>query len=229
MAQAGQNLTNTPRFPPNLIGVSVMEQGTSEPAETWEQAIRDAIERQGFKTASRFFHGRGAAAGGPEMFVIFQALRHVVEFGGAVSLLIALEQSARKRLQRRRDSLAVGDDRNVPLLFVQLSHGRPIDTTDTPPLTTRDLVRVLPAVRQVLDEHPGKYLIDLEGGTQSGGSLCVYWLESQDLQSRALRRLCRLAEEAQSRSDDIAISGVTLRTFLWQPPWKHRKDRKHSQ
>ena len=134
----------------------------------------------------------------------------------------------RRRLQRRQDARAVGTDRAVPRLYVQLSHGRPADTTVPPPLTTRDLVRVLPAVREVLEEH-SNYLVDLEGGTRSGGSLCVYWLEPHDLKGRALRRLLHLSEKAQERPDDIRTTGVSLRALFWQAPCKQQNIRTHSQ
>lgn len=223
MARAGQELVNTPRFPPDVIGVSAMEQGVFEPAEVWERAIRDAIERQGFRTKSRLFHGRGAAAGGPELLMIFEMLRHVAEAGGALALFVQVEQMVRKRRRRRQDAQAVGEDRNS-YLHVQLSHGRPEDTTTPPPLTTRDLVRVLPAVREVLEER-GNYLIDLEGGTRAGGSLCVSFLEPHDLRGRAFRRLIRLTEQAQDRAENITASGVQLRAFFWQDPWTARRER----
>ena len=226
MARAGHNPVDTPRFPSDVIGVAVMEEGVFEPAATWEHAIRGAIEKQGFRADSRFFHGRGAAAGGPE--ALFQILRYAFEAGGAISLLITTEQLVRRRLQRRQDARVVGTDRAVPRLYVQLSHGRPIDTTVPPPLTTRDLVRVLPAVREVLEGH-SNYIVDLEGGTRAGGSLCVYWLEPHDLKGRALRRLLRLSEQAQKRPDDIRTTGVSLRALFWQAPWKQQNIRKHSQ
>ena len=200
-----------------------MEQGMPEPADVWERAIRDAIERQGFKTKSRFFHGRGAAAGGPELLMIFEMLRHVVEAGGALVLLAQVEQTVRKRRQRRQDAQAIGEDRK-PYLHVQLSHGRPDDTTTPPPLTTRDLVRVLPAVREALEKR-GNYLIDLEGGTRAGGSLCVSFLEPHDLHGRAFRRLICLADQAQDHSENIATSGVQLRAFFWQAPRTAKKER----
>lgn len=222
MARAGDNQFSVPPFPPDVIGVAVMEQGVLEPAEAWENAIRSAIEQQGFRTESRIFHGRGAAAGGPEN--VIQIILYAFEAGGYLSSVIAAEKFLRRRLHRHQDARVIGTDRAVPRLYVQLSHGRPTDTKNPPLLTTRDLVRVLPAVREVLQGR-GNYFVDLEGGTRAGGSLCVYLLEPHDLSGRALRRLLRLSEQAQKRPDDIQTTGMSLRALFWQPPWEEQKIR----
>lgn len=219
MTEAGQEPLEIPVDPPDSIGVAVIEGGSSKQSEKWERTIREAIETKGYKTHSRFFHGRGAAAGGPDQIEsIFQIMRYTFEAGGALSLINALAQKVRHQYYHRQDLHAVGTKESAPLLFVQLSHGIPLEETGPPPLTTRDLVRVLPVVREALKEH-GKYLVDVEGNTCAGGFLCVYWLEPSDLKGKILRRLTDLAEEAQVRSDHTSLTAVTLRNIFWKPPW----------
>lgn len=107
--QAEQDPFVTHRFPSDVIGVAVMEQGASEPSQTWENLLQEVIEKQGYKAAPRLFHGRGAAAGGPEN--LLHLLRAAFEIGGYLSSAIAAEQFMRRRRSRRQDERVAGGDK----------------------------------------------------------------------------------------------------------------------
>lgn len=219
MVKAESYFSEDPKITGDAINVSVMVQSGSENSNAWERSICDAIEKMGYKTHAIPFGGKGAVAGGD--LSIFEMLRMGFEIGGAVGLLAQFESRIKARKNKKIDERVLYGASEVRIMQVDLMIPRDAENSFQNQLTLRDMIATLPAVREAINDFPGRYLINLSAPTESGGGVAINFLERGDLEGRALDRISSLIKASAGNDQLLMAKGSDLRNLFWKPVWIH--------
>lgn len=204
---------------PHVIRVSVTQEKTQLPVTHLEERICDEVERRGLRAAPYWFLPKGATPGPPDLLEqLFSHGRQVFEALGAIAIVASARKSIKKRSSENTDALAIGAHPDDPLLYVWISVAGPRDEDSPPPITIRDVVSFIPAMRNILQGN--RYLMDLSAPTLAGGGVGVFNLEPHDLEGKSLKRLVRTVDQLSASSGRFQVFARNLRTWRkMKEPW----------
>lgn len=197
--------------PDGYIGVSVSG-SRNEAATILEKEIIDFIAKNtGYPVAKVLIPGMGAA-GGPTPDLI-EMIRTSFEIAGYLGAAWKAEQYFRRRFKAKTDKLARSQIVGRQHLFIVLTHGDPIPGSSITRLTIRDLVALLPALREKLSGIEN-FTLMIMGKSSTGKQVNFSDLKFKDLQGRALRRMIKISE---SEGGSVGYSSEDLNMLIFKP------------
>lgn len=205
-------MENNKITPDGCIGVQVSST-RGEAGKIWEQRIIDEISsRTSYSVVPVQIPGMGAAAGGPGPDLI-ELIRNAFEIAGYIGAAWKSEQYIRRRVRTRVDKQAIKYAHHREYLHIVLTNGEPLQGSPLRPLSVRDLVAVLPYLRELLYEVED-YSFMIMGTSRSGQQINFVGLKSKDLRGRALRRMVKIAD---SEKGPVGYTSEDLNMFIFKP------------
>lgn len=198
--------------PDGCIGVQVTA-SCGESGSVWEQRIIQEISaRTPYKIVPVQLPGMGAAAGGPGPDII-EMIRISFEVAGYLGALWKSEQYIRRKIKGAIDKSARSYAHQRSYLHIILTNGDPVPGSSLRPLSIRDLVAILPDLREIL-EGVGGYTLTIMGKSRAGKCINFWGLNKKDLQGRALKRMIKIAD---SESGPVGYSSEDLNMLIFKP------------
>lgn len=198
--------------PDGYVGVSVSG-GRNNSASTLERELIDFIAKNtGYSVTKVLIPGMGAAAGGSSSD-FFEMLKISFEFAGYLGAVWKTEQFLRRKAKARVDKKARRALVNRQHLFIVLTHGDPIPDSSSRRLTIRDLVALLPLLREKLSGTE-RFTLMIMGKSTSGNQVNFSNLKLKDLQGKALRRMIKVSEREEG---PIGYTSEDLNMLIFKP------------
>lgn len=198
--------------PDGYIGVSVSG-SRNEAALTLEREIIDFVSKNtGYSVTKVIIPGMGSATGGPHPDFL-EMIRMSFEIAGYLGAAWKTEQFFRQKAKSRIDKKARKQLVNRQHLFIVLTHGEPIPDLSVRRLTVRDLVALLPYLREKLSDVEN-FTLMIMGKSASGNQVNFSNLKLKDLQGKALRRMIKVSEREEG---PIGYTSEDLNMLIFKP------------
>lgn len=197
--------------PDGYIGVSVSG-SRNNAASILEREIIDFIAKNtGYPVTKVLIPGMGALGGPPSDFI--ELVRTSFEIAGYLGVAWKMEQFFRRKVKSRIDKKARRQLVNRQHLFIVLTHGDPIPDSSIQRLTIRDLVALLPHLREKLSAVEN-FTLMIMGKSASGDQVNFSNLKLKDLQGKALRRMIKVSKRDEG---PIGYTSEDLNMLIFKP------------
>lgn len=203
--------------PDGYIGIQVSST-RNDASQIWEERLIKEIQAtSSYPVVHIQMPGMGAAAGGPTPDII-ELIRNAFEVAGYLGAMWKAEQFLRRKKQAKLDNIAKGYAQQREYLYITLTHGDLVPDSVVRRLTIRDLVSLLPTVRNVL-KGVDNYSLMVMGKSKYGEQINFFNLDGKDLQGKPLRRMIKVAN---SERGPAGYSSEDLNMIIFKPNPKLR-------
>lgn len=201
--------------PDGYIGIAVSSVRNDSHSLLAEKLVQAVSLKTGYKVVAVDYPGMGAAAGGP-LPGFWDLLLHSYEIAGYLGAAWQTEKFIRRKYNERIDKKAREGSYRQSFAFIALMHGALIKDSSARALNVRDLVAILPIVRDVLVDFED-YSILVNGKSNADNEISFFDLNEKNLRGRSLKRMTEIACNAVG---PISTSGEKLNMLIFKPEYK---------